>query len=209
MLSFVTVLRLGVLVCLVLVAAPLPGGAQDANRLHPSPPAGDRLQEQIRLCSACHGENGTPQEKTTPIIWGQHLGYLYLQLKDFKGGERKDEQMGPVAESLERTDMLALAEYFSKKSWPRTTQPPAKDDIALTAARANTAVGCTGCHQDQYRGEGTQARLAGQTREYLFKTMHEIRTGARGNNPGMTTLMKATNEADIAALAEYLAGLRL
>ena len=39
--------------------------------------------------------------------------------------------------------------------------------------------------------------------------MLEIRTGARGNNPGMTTLMKATNEEDIAALAEYLAGLRL
>jgi cytochrome c553 len=37
--------------------------------------------------------------------------------------------------------------------------------------------------------------------------MLEFRTGARGNNPGMTTLMNATSEEDIAALAEYLAGL--
>jgi cytochrome c553 len=209
MFSFVTAFRLSVLVLLALVAVPAPGGTQDTDRLHPSLQDGDRLQEQVKLCSACHGEKGIPQEKTTPIIWGQHQGYLYLQLRDFKNGDRKNEQMGPVAEPLERADMLALAEYFSKKAWPRTVQPPAKDDVALTAARANTAVGCTGCHQNQYRGEGTQARLAGQTREYLFKTMLEIRTGARGNNPGMTTLMKATNEEDIAALAEYLAGLRL
>lgn len=207
--SFLAVFRLGILVLLALAAVPAPGGAQDTDRLHPSPRDGDRLQEQVRLCSACHGEKGIPQEKTTPVIWGQHQGYLYLQLRDFKNGDRKSEQMGPIAESLERTDMLAIAEYFSKKAWPRTGQPPASDDVALTAARANTAVGCTGCHQNQYRGEGTQARLAGQTREYLFKTMLEIRTGARGNNPGMTTLMKATSEADIAALAEYLAGLRL
>jgi cytochrome c553 len=37
--------------------------------------------------------------------------------------------------------------------------------------------------------------------------MLETRSGVRGNNPGMTTLMKATSEEDIAALAEYLAGL--
>ena len=207
--SVVTAFRLGVLVLLALVAAPSPGGTQDTDRLHPSPQDGDRLQEQVKLCSACHGENGIPQEKNTPIIWGQHLGYLYLQLKDFKNGDRKNEQMDPIVETLERADMLALAEYFSKKAWPRTTPPPAKDDVALAAARANTAVGCTGCHQNQYRGEGTQARLAGQTREYLFKTMLEIRTGVRGNNPGMTSLMKATSEEEIAALAEYLAGLRL
>lgn len=209
MFFFISALRPHVLACLVLVAAPSLGSAQDANRLHPSPRDGDRLQEQVRLCSACHGENGIPQEKTTPIIWGQHQGYLYLQLRDFKNGDRKNDQMGPIAEPLERADMLAIAEYFSKKAWPRTEQPRAGDDVALRASRADSSVGCTGCHQDHFKGEGTQARLAGQSREYLFKTMMEIRTGARGNNPGMTGLMKATNTEDIAALAEYLAGLRL
>ena len=41
------------------------------------------------MCGGCHGENGVPQEKTTPVIWGQHLGYLYLQLRDYKRGDRK------------------------------------------------------------------------------------------------------------------------
>ena len=166
-----------------------------------------KLEEQVQLCAACHGENGVPQEKTTPIIWGQTLGYQYLQLRDYKNGDRKNELMATVVEQLDKTDLLPLAEYFSKKPWPRNLAKPARDAIALRAARANTAVGCTGCHQGQYQGEGTQPRLAGQQTEYLHKTMLETRSGVRGNNPGMTTLMKATSEEDIAALAEYLAGL--
>src|SRR5262245_50018145 len=49
-----------------------------------------RLKELVELCAACHGENGLPQEKTTPIIWGQTLGYQYLQLRDYKNGDRKN-----------------------------------------------------------------------------------------------------------------------
>jgi cytochrome c553 len=173
------------------------GIAQDSGRLH----------ELVQLCDACHGASGMPQDKLVPIIWGQHQGYLYLQLRDYKRGDRTHEQMTTVVEQLEREDMLALSEHFSKKPWPRVTRAPAKEDVALRAERANVAVGCTGCHQDQYRGEGTQARLAGQAPEYLLRTMLETRSGVRGNNPGMTTLMKAIGEDDIAALADYLAGL--
>jgi cytochrome c553 len=168
-----------------------------------------KLQDLVQLCNACHGEKGVPQDKLVPVIWGQHQGYLYLQLRDYKRSDRKHEQMTAVIEQVEREDMLALAEFFSKKPWPQIGQPAANDDVTLIAARANTAVGCTGCHQDQYRGEGTQARLAGQTRAYLERTMIEIRNGVRSNNPGMTSLMKSISEADIKASAEYLAGLNV
>ena len=168
-----------------------------------------RLQEQVQLCAACHGENGVPLEKTIPIIWGQTLGYQYLQLRDYKNGDRKNDQMTPVVEMLEKSDLLALAEYFSKKPWPRSAAPAAPPQVAEQAARANTAVGCTGCHQGQYQGEGTQPRLAGQNEAYMAKTMLEIRSGERANNPGMTTLMKATSPEDINALAQYLAGLEV
>ena len=43
----------------------------------------------------------------------------------------------------------------------------------------------------------------------MIKTMLEIRSGVRANNPGMTTLMKATSTDDITALAEYMAGLEV
>ena len=50
-------------------------------------------------------------------------------------------------------------------------------------------------------------RLAGQSREYMVKTVAEFRSRARANNPGMSDLMKATPEPDLAALSEFLAGL--
>jgi cytochrome c553 len=167
----------------------------------------DTLEEKAQMCGGCHGENGVPQERTTPVIWGQHQGYLYLNLRDYKRGDRKDDQMTPVVDLLEREDLMPLAEYFSKKKWPNLGQPRAAADVAARAQRANGSVGCTGCHQDSYLGEGTQPRLAGQWKEYLLQSMLDFRTQKRGNNPGMSDLMKATSEDDLKALAEYLAGL--
>jgi cytochrome c553 len=68
-------------------------------------------------------------------------------------------------------------------------------------------VGCTGCHLEHFQGTGTAPRLAGQGRDYLAQTMNDFRTRARGNNPGMSDLMIATAPEDLAALAQYLAGL--
>jgi cytochrome c553 len=165
------------------------------------------IDEKAQLCTACHGEAGIPQEATTPIIWGQHQGYLYFQLRDYKLGYRKNEQKSAIIEGLEREDLLALAEYYSKKQWPRLGAPRAAEDVTRKAMQANSSIGCTGCHLGEYQGGGTVPRLAGQSADYLKKTMDEFRSKARGNNPGMTSLMLATPEDDIDALSRYLAGL--
>jgi cytochrome c553 len=167
------------------------------------------IEEKAQVCTACHGEDGKPQQQPFPIpvIWGQQLGYLFFQLRDFKSGTRKNEQMTPLAQALERDDLMALAQYFSKKPWPALQQPHAAADTAAQAQRVNASVVCTSCHQEGFKGEGTQPRLVGQNREYLLKTMTDFRTGARGNNPTMTDFMRSTTEADIAALAAWLAGM--
>jgi cytochrome c553 len=165
------------------------------------------IDEKAQACSACHGENGVPQEKNVPVIWGQQLGYLYLQLRDFKSGARKNELMSPIAEALVQEDLLPLAQHFSQKKWPNLQQPPAPDAVAAIATRANDSIGCVGCHQAGYKGEGTQPRLAGQHKDYLLKSMLDFRAGTRANNPGMTDLMKATPQDAFAPLAEYMAGL--
>lgn len=165
------------------------------------------IDEKAQTCAGCHGENGIPPDKSWPVIWGQREGYLYLQLRDFKSGARKNDVMGPIAQALERDDMLALGHYFSQKAWPDLRQPRAPAPVAAQAVRANGSVGCTGCHQAGYEGEGTQPRLAGQSADYLLMSMMDFRTRSRGNNPGMSALMSATSEDDLKALAQYLAGL--
>jgi cytochrome c553 len=165
------------------------------------------IAKKVEVCAGCHGQDGKPIDKTIPIIWGQQLGYIYIQLRDFKRGDRKNEIMQPIASTFEKDDMLAIAEYFSKKPWPDLGQPRSPKDISERALTANRSVGCTGCHLDQFQGDGTVPRLAGQSREYLTKTITEFRTRARGNNPGMSDLMLATTPEDLAALEEYLSGL--
>jgi cytochrome c553 len=184
----------GVVAALALAMLPSSAGAQT-------------IEQKAQLCIACHGESGVPQQKTTPVLWGQQLGYLYLQLRDFKSGARKNDQMAAVAASLERDDMMALAQHFSKEPWPGLAQPRASQTVAAQALSATGAVVCTSCHQEGYKGEGTQPRLAGQQRDYLAQTMLDFRDGKRGNNPGMSDLMKSVSESDIAAIAEYLAGM--
>jgi cytochrome c553 len=172
-----------------------------------TPLRADRLDRQVQVCAGCHGENGKPVDKTIPNIWGQQTGYLYIQLRDFKRGDRKSEIMQPIASAFERDDMLAIAEYFSKKPWPDLGQPRAPKAVAQRARSAEGSIGCTGCHLDQFQGDSTVPRLAGQGRDYLARSMADFRTRVRGNNPGMSDLMIATPPDDLTALAEYLAGL--
>jgi len=173
-------------------------------------PAGAPAQstdEKAQVCDGCHGDKGIPQQKAWPVIWGQQQGYLYLQLRDFKSGTRKNDIMGPIAQTLERDDMMALAQYFSQKPWPNLQQPRAPADVAARALQAMNAVVCSSCHQSQYQGDGTQPRLAGQWKDYLQQSMLDFRNRSRANNPGMSDLMLSISEDDIAACAAYLAGL--
>lgn len=170
----------------------------------------ESIEEKAQVCAACHGENGVPPQQVIPVplIWGQNLGYLFFQLRDFKSGARKNDQMTPIVEALERDDLMPLAQYFAKKTWPNLQQPHATADEAVLAQRANASVVCTSCHQQGFIGDGTQPRLAGQERGYLDKTMTDFRSGVRSNNPGMHDLMLAISEKDIAALATWLGGMR-
>ena len=63
--------------------------------------AAQTIEEKAQLCAACHGENGIPQEKTMPVIWGQYQGYLYLQLRDLQ--ERRAQERHHVAAGRRRS----------------------------------------------------------------------------------------------------------
>src|SRR5580698_11618984 len=112
------------------------GGVIAAIVLAITPLRAQTLDDKVQICSSCHGENGKPVDKTIPNIWGQQTGYLYIQLRDFKRGDRKSEIMQPIASAFERDDMLAIAEYFSQKKWPDLGQPRAPKDVSKKATDA-------------------------------------------------------------------------
>ncbi len=171
--------------------------------------AEEDISALVTICAGCHGEKGIPQDKTTPVIWGQNEGYMYLQLRDFQKGTRKNEQMQPIVKDLERPVIRALAAHFTKLDWPNLGQPEAPAAVEKKAKSVSVAMSCTVCHQGEYEGDGTTGRVAGQSLEYLNKTAQDFRTGARANNPGMANVFRSMEEDDVKAINQYLAGLRL
>jgi cytochrome c553 len=188
-------------------AAALPLLALLASSTLPCAPArADAIEDKAQVCASCHGEAGLPIDKSYPLIWGQHQGYLYLQLRDFKLGQRKNEIMNGIAQDMSRDDMMGLAEYFSKKTWVNLNQPRATPDEGKRAEAAITAGQCGSCHGAQGMGDGTNPRIAGQRREYILKTLQDFRSRTRTNNPWMSDITNTLAPEDLDALASYMAG---
>ena len=66
--------------------------------------AEDRMEEKegaadisatLQLCFSCHGENGVSEDASIPILAGQHLHYIYTQLKDYKADRRASPSWSP------------------------------------------------------------------------------------------------------------------
>lgn len=167
----------------------------------------DGVEQKASLCKGCHGVKGVPVNKGFPVIAGQTEGYLYLQLRDYKLGNRKNAVMQAVVAKMERPDLHELAAYFATLPWPALGQsPPAPEIVHRAEVAANSAV-CTSCHLEGYVGASAVPRLAGQGSDYMRATMAAFRGGERANNPWMVALLKTYTDDDIDALATYLAGL--
>lgn len=166
----------------------------------------ESIDDKAAVCMSCHGETGVPIDKLVPVIWGQHQGYLYIQLRDYKLGNRTSDQMTPMVQDMAKEDMAALAEYFSQKPWPNLNQPRASADQTKRAETAVVSGQCGACHGETGLGTGTQPRIAGQGKDYVARTLTDFRSRERKNNPWMSDLMAALQPEDIEALAVFYAG---
>jgi cytochrome c553 len=167
--------------------------------------ATDDIATKAVVCSACHGQNGTPINTATPIIWGQQGNYLYKELHDYHSGERTNATMAPIAQGVELPDLRQLADYFAAKNWP--TEPAAGADAAPPADIAGKIEMCKACHQPHFEGGAPAPRLAGLSYEYLLSAMNNFADGQRTNNLDMPGFMKVLSAGDRDAIAKYLSGL--
>ena len=161
------------------------------------------IRDKLDLCVACHGENGASSQPKYPILAGQHFYYLYVQLKDFKSGLRKNEIMAPIVQDLTKEDMQSLAQFFSQQVWPTIgfKADPARAAKGETAASAGQ---CVQCHLGGYEGNSRIPRLAGQHPQYLKATMVKFKHKIRKNSPAKSSLMESYAEEDIEAMAEFM-----
>ena len=162
---------------------------------------------KVAVCAACHGEDGNSTNPQYPILAQQTARYIYLQLKDFKEGRRKDPNMSPVAATLDSKDMLALAEWFSQqKAKPTAFKPdPAKVEAGRKVA---DAVLCSMCHGGNFSGQNEVPREAGQHYQYIKKQLEDFKAKRRTNDAGnMTSVTSTLSDEQIDDLAQYVANL--
>ncbi len=165
------------------------------------------VRSQLTLCFSCHGENGQPLLPEYPILAGQHLHYIYSQLKDYKAGRRSNALMAPMAMTLEKPQMLLIAQYFSEQPWPEAeyASTPAAD---ATGKRIGTAGQCVQCHLGGYLGASGVPRLADQSPAYLAQTMLDLKYKRRTNAAAKSSLFASFSDEHITAAAQYLSALK-
>ena len=88
----------------VLIAA---GTASAAD-----PAAGKKVAQGT--CAVCHGLDGIAKNPDAPHLAGENVEYLMRQLKAFKSGERKHEQMSIIAQGLSDDDAANAAAWYSQ-----------------------------------------------------------------------------------------------
>jgi len=69
----------------------------------------------LLVCSECHGMTGFSDVENFPNLAGQKEMYLTIQLKAFKAGKRKDEEMNPVAKRLTDAEIANVAAFYASQ----------------------------------------------------------------------------------------------
>lgn len=161
-----------------------------------------------QACAACHGTDGNAPPGMFPNLAGQTWRYIYMQLKDFKEGRRKDPVMSPMAEPLSRQDMIDIANFYAAQPAKPSTFNADEAKIKLGKAKADETL-CVMCHLGGFAGQNEIPRVAGQQYEYIVKQMKDFKARTRTNDAGnMTSVARTLNDVDIENLAHYLTSLR-
>jgi len=190
--------------------------ARAAPPVKGDPSKGGKIAGEV--CIACHGADGngsTPPNPEFPKIAAKQPEYILKQLKDFKAGKRKNDIMAAMVATLTPDDMANLAVYFAAQKGSSGT---IKEAALLGPGKkiyhdgnSETGVpGCAGCHMPDASGTDRFPRLAGQHAEYTLLQLKRFQTGERDNDKGlaMQSVSAKMTEAEMKAVAEYVAGLK-
>jgi cytochrome c553 len=195
----------------VPAAAPAAGAAPVANG-KPDAAAGEAKFGTV--CVACHGAGGASGTPANPKLAAQHPAYIFKQLQEFKSGKRQNPIMQGFASQLSDQDMKNIAAYLGSQK-PSPGFASNKDLVTMgekiyRGGIQNRAVpACAGCHSPNGAGIPAQyPRVGGQFADYTAAQLKAFRDGIRKNSVPMAQIAGKLNDREIAAVADYMAGLR-
>lgn len=170
-------------------------------------------------CMECHGVDGQgaghpngPEGKFAKLA-GQHPDYLLKQIRDFRSGARKHDQMAIMARSISDEDVIDIAAHFALQPVMKGEPGPINELGQRLYEQGDAARGvpaCVACHGPNGKGLPgltLMPLVGGQEWRYLDKQLRDWRSGERRNgaDAGMNLAARNLSDADIEALASHLA----
>ncbi|HTT11305.1 MAG TPA: c-type cytochrome [Burkholderiaceae bacterium] len=177
----------------------------------------DTLEQRLKACSICHGEQGEGLLKNEyyPRLAGKPAGYLYNQLVNFREKRREFALMNYMIAHLSDTYLLEIADHYSKLNtpYPGPLKRAPADVLARGGKLANEGdptrqiPACAECHGKTLTGvEPAIPGLIGLYGDYIA-----AQVGAWKNNQRhamapdcMHEVAQRLTPADIAAVTAWL-----
>ncbi|PHV27378.1 cytochrome c4 [Janthinobacterium sp. BJB426] len=198
------------------VEAPKPAVKADAAKGATLYADGDAARG-LPACVSCHGAAGNSTITVNPKLAGQHESYIYKQLVDFTTPERNQPVMTTYAKMLSDADKKNIAAYLGAQlSKPGAAKNKDTIDLGKKIYRGGIAskqvAACASCHGATGNGIPVQyPRIAGQHQDYTVAQLAMFRStkaDARKNSAQMHTIAARMSDDEIAAVADYIAGLK-
>ncbi|AZG13184.1 MULTISPECIES: c-type cytochrome [Cupriavidus] len=198
----------------------LASAAEQAQAAKADPAKGETLYTQgvpdrnVPACFSCHGTAGNSTAAVNPKLAGQQPEYTHKQLADFKAKTRDNPIMSLYAQALSDQDMKDIGAYLGKQQLkPATAKNKTTIEDGQKIYRAGIAAkgvpACAACHGPTGAGIPSQyPRIGGQYSEYTEAQLVAFRQGTRKNNSVMSTIAARMSDAEIKAVADYVAGVR-
>lgn len=177
------------------------------------------------VCGACHGGTGNSVNPVWPNLAAQHSQYIVEQLQMLKSGVRVAALMNAQAANLSDQDMADLAAYFSQQK--PTGLEASSTNLALgqklyRAGDASRGIpACAACHGPNGRGnaQAKWPQVRAQHADYVVAQLQNYseqkryapangQSAVSANAEIMTTIAKRLSAEEMAAVANYIQGLR-
>lgn len=158
------------------------------------------------VCANCHGEGGNSVKPDFPNLAGQNPVYLLEQMRQFADGRRRYEFMEGMIKAMTSDEKVGVVLFYAAQ--PVISSAPTNPALAAKGKEHFDKI-CFRCHGQDGHGNDTFARIAGQQSVYLTATLKRYR-GGQGprNNPLMTDNTRHMTDADIDAVAAYVASMK-
>jgi cytochrome c553 len=161
------------------------------------------LQERVKTCAACHGEDGNSKLPNVPSLAGQPEFFVLNQLFLMREGVRRIEAMDGIVKNMKDDELQALAVYFSKLP-PKASGEKINPELVKQGEALAAKMRCASCHLPTLAGQEQMPRLARQRIDYMIDAMKAFRDNKRsGADTAMTAVIVGASDADLTALAHF------